>query len=143
MYPRQHAVVSVLTASLYAAVTGITPVSILLWAVIGGVAGVFIDVDHLLLTAVVAGNQETALHWFRHPARALLKPRQLVDDIHYGGRAIYVHRIGTHFAVLALLALLVNVHRLFIPAAVGVAAHIIADIVWDLHHGNYTPSDTG
>ncbi len=137
MYPREHALFSGAVVAAASTLAEIPTPEAFLWIGVGILTGVFIDVDHLFLAALIGGKREEALKWFRNPVGAVLKPRELMDDIRYSGRWIYVHRMVSHISVLVILILLMPFHDLFIPAAVGLAAHIAADVVWDLYHGNY------
>lgn len=135
MYPKQHAVISAGATVLFGILLNGSPTQIALWTIIGVVAGVLIDVDHVILGMVIGKNIEDGIAWFLHPAAALTQPDQLLADMDYD--ALVYHRMISHVLVLAVLTLLIPVHPLLLPAAVGLTAHILADVVWDVKHGQY------
>lgn len=135
MYPKHHAAVSGMATVLYAAWMQAEPVQMALWAVIGITAGVMIDVDHVLLGMLVDGRVAEGLSWFRQPVTAVTRPDALLADMEYD--TMVYHRLLSHTVVLTVLVALIRFHSLFIPAAVGLAAHIAADVVWDVKQRSY------
>lgn len=135
MYPRQHAVVSGAATLLYAVITSVSPVEIVLWTIIGVIAGVLIDVDHVILSMLVAHRVEEGISWFKRPVQAITSPDDLLEDMEY--ESLVFHRMISHGLVLVILIVLTRVHVLFLPAVIGLTAHILADILWDLKQGSY------
>ncbi|MDY6771593.1 MAG: hypothetical protein SV186_06610 [Candidatus Nanohaloarchaea archaeon] len=135
MYPRDHAILSAAVTAGSAAFLGLVPGQILLWTVMGTVAGVFIDVDHVFLSMLVTGEWDEGLAWLRAPHKAFMEPDRLLRDIEYP--ALVRHRILTHFLALAVLLAGTKLHVLFYPAAIGLAVHIAVDIVVDIWNGAY------
>lgn len=135
MYPKQHALVSGAAVLAYSLFLNLPPTEIAVWVGIGMFTGVLIDVDHVLLSMVVAGRYEQGLSWFQRPMRAVLDPEALLEDMEYD-RLLY-HRLLSHLFVFVILVSLISVHRLFISAAAGLAVHIASDILWDMKQGSY------
>lgn len=132
MYPREHAVVSGAAVLLAGGYTGLGVERLALWVVVGTVAGVFIDADHVPLAMVFNGKMGEGLYWFRHPLRAILKPRELHDSIDPGDEII-AHRLVSHLMIFLGLLLFLPYNPLVLPVLIGVAAHIAADVAWDFH----------
>lgn len=133
MYPKQHAAISAVTALVVAVVIGVSIPTVVLWTVIGTLAGIFIDVDHVLLSMFVAGNREKGRYWFTHPIEAVTEPDALVESMEYSD--MVYHRMVSHLAVFGVFYLLIDVNQLFMPVAAGLGAHIVGDLVWDVRNG--------
>ncbi len=133
MRPDEHAVISGFVVFIAAQLAGFDTPDVLLWTVAGTAAGVLIDVDHALLSMVVKGRVREGLYWFRHPVKAMTDPDAFLADMEYP--ALVYHRMATHLAILVVIILLTGIHPLVIPVMIGVAAHVVADIVWDVHTG--------
>ncbi|MDY6778400.1 MAG: hypothetical protein SVU32_07045 [Candidatus Nanohaloarchaea archaeon] len=135
MYPARHALVSGLVTAAAALLAGVSPPMFGVWIAAGTAAGTLIDVDHVLLAMLVRGRWKAGLSWFQRPFQAMLQPDALLSDVQYPGLAR--HRMVTHVAVFAVLVAGTRLHALFVPAAVGLGAHVAVDLVLDLRHGNY------
>jgi hypothetical protein len=135
MYPKQHAAISGIATLLFALWIGIAPEQTVVWLVIGMIAGVLIDVDHVVLGMIVDGRIDEGISWFLHPVAAVTQPDALLADMAYD--TLVYHRLISHLLVLAVLAALSNTYPLLLPAVVGLAAHIVADVVWDVWNGTY------
>lgn len=135
MYPKQHLVTSASGTAAAALFVSGDPVTAATWAVIGGIAGVLIDVDHVLLSMAVGKNIGEGLAWFRRPVTAITAPRQLLDDIDYD--TLVVHRLATHLLILGGAVALTTVHWMFAPVSVGIGIHLCCDVIYDLYDGNY------
>ncbi len=136
MYSRSHAVVSFAAVGGYVLLAGIPFPGAALWVVIGVVAGVFIDVDHVVLAAVF-GDRGAVFRWMRRPWAPFTHGEELLDDLEYGSQRLYYHRIATHGAALALLYLGSQRYTLLLPAFIAALVHIVSDVLWDLWNGNY------
>lgn len=133
MLPDEHAVISGLVVFIAAQVFGLSTPDVLVWTFLGMVAGVLIDVDHALLAMTVKGRISEGLYWFRHPFRAVRNPDAFLAEMDYP--MLVYHRLMTHSLIFLALVLLRHVHELILPVLIGVIAHIIADIVWDVKRG--------
>jgi membrane-bound metal-dependent hydrolase YbcI (DUF457 family) len=131
MYPKQHAVVSGIGTLVYAILYGLLPADVLLWTFLGMVAGVMIDVDHVVLSMIMTGRYRRGLFWIRQPVRALTEPREFLDDMGYD--ELWYHRIITHTLILASLVVLLDLHPLVRPVMVGVVFHLVADLLYEAH----------
>lgn len=135
MYPRHHAIVAAAVTAVAAVASGVTGFAFLAWVAVGTIAGVFIDVDHVVLSMLVHGRWREGYRWLRQPRHALLSPDALLEDIDYP--KLVHHRILSHMLVFAGLVLLVPFNDLIRPAVIGLGAHILADMVWDIRHETY------
>ncbi len=135
MLPDQHAVVSGVTVFSAALLLDIAPAAILLWTVIGILAGVLIDVDHALLAMATQGKTREGLYWFRHPLEAVSDPDAFLEDMDYP--ALVYHRLATHAVLFIGTTALVwlSVHPMLTPVLIGIGAHVAADLYWDVRRG--------
>lgn len=135
MEPSRHLVISGAAGAAAAALAGLPFPAAVLWTAVAAAAGVLVDVDHVLLPMVVTGAWRPGVRWFFRPARAFVEPRALLDELEYP--EMVFHRLATHTAAFLVLVLLARIEPLMAAAAVGVAAHIAADVAWDLSRGTY------
>lgn len=135
MLPRQHAVTSGLVTLAVAVHLELAAPLVLLWTLVGTISGVVIDVDHALLGMTVGGHWQTGLSWFRHPVAAVSNPYEFLRSLNYPG--LIKHRILTHLAVMSLLGGLATRYPIVVPAGIGLATHILGDVVVDLREGRY------
>lgn len=135
MYPKQHAIISGLATLLIAVFIEPDPVMIGIWTLIGTVAGVFIDVDHAVLSVLVENKWKEVLYWCRHPVKALTEPESFIQSTGYD--TLVFHRLASHILILLTLVVLLRLHPFVLPAVVGVSAHIAADMVWDVKNNEY------
>ncbi|MDY6769313.1 MAG: hypothetical protein SVW02_04365 [Candidatus Nanohaloarchaea archaeon] len=138
MYPKQHALVSGVAVGAAAVMQGHPLPGVAAWVAVGTVAGVFVDVDHLPLATIFKDKGGVVLSWLRRPHEAVANGRDLKEDLDPDDDLL-VHRLVAHLIVLAILANLTAVHPLFVPAALGVAVHIAADIAWDFYQQDGFP----
>ncbi len=135
MYPRDHAIIAAAVTAIVAVISGVTGTGFIVWVTIGTIAGVVIDVDHVVLSMFVHGRWREGFKWLGQPRHALLSPDALLEDIDYP--KLVHHRILSHMVIFAALVVLVPVHELVRPAVLGLGAHILADIAWDLWNETY------
>lgn len=135
MEPSRHLVVSGAAGAAAAALSGLPFPAAVLWTAVAAAAGVLVDVDQVILPMVVTGAWRSGARWFFRPVRAFVRPGDLVEELEYP--AMVFHRLATHTAAFLALALLARVEPLMAAAAVGVAAHIAADVASDLSRGTY------
>ncbi|MDY6788996.1 MAG: hypothetical protein SVV03_03455 [Candidatus Nanohaloarchaea archaeon] len=136
MFPRQHAAVSGIAVLIFALWKEVALGTLVLWTVLGTVAGVLIDVDHAFLGMLVGGEFWRKARWFLHPVKAIfIKPREFAKDMYY--RGFTVHRILTHTVVLLISIYLSGFWTIFKPISVAIAAHIAADVVDDIREERY------
>jgi len=135
MYPRHHAITAAAVTAMAAVSSDVTGIMFLVWVGIGTIAGVFIDIDHVVLSMVVHGRWREGYKWLRQPRHALLSPDALLEDIDYP--MLVHHRILSHMVIFAVLVSLIPLHTLFRPAVIGLGAHILSDIAWDLWNKTY------
>lgn len=120
---------------VYTVLKGLALTDILLWTFLGALSGVLIDVDHAVLSMVIKKRYSKGLRWFRDPIGAVTRPSEFLDDMEYD-RLIY-HRIVSHTVILGLLMYLSGFYSILVPVSIGVGAHLVSDIVYDLHGGSY------
>jgi hypothetical protein len=135
MYPRHHAIIAAAVTAMAAVASGVTGLAFVAWVTIGTVAGVFIDIDHVVLSMLVHGRWKEGYKWLRQPRHALLSPDALLEDIDYP--KLVHHRILSHMIIFAVLVAVVPLHDLVRPAVIGLGAHILSDIAWDLWNQTY------
>ncbi len=127
-----------------ALLAGVPLPELVVWTVVGTVAGVLIDADHFLLILVVDRNVAGVRYWVRRPVTVITDPRTFLDDVEYEKPAMNFHRLLSHCVILVAVGVAaVTVPLpvfLAVPALVAIAVHIAADVAWDIYQGDYTLS---
>lgn len=135
MDPDRHLVISGVAGAAAAIAAGLPPGTVVAWTVIAGAAGVLVDIDHVLLPMLVTGAWRRGGRWFLRPVTAFTRPGQVSDDLSY--RTMVFHRLASHTAVFLGIAAAARLVPVLAAAVVGVGAHIVADVAWDLSRGTY------
>ncbi|MCJ7478972.1 MAG: hypothetical protein MUP63_02230 [Candidatus Nanohaloarchaeota archaeon QJJ-7] len=136
MHPRDHALVSVVVIVVYSVVMGANPSEFVIWMTAGTLAGVFIDLDHLVLVYIF-GRREVVKDWVWKPFRALKDSESLLEDMEQDYIELYYHRIISHVSIILVSLYLSRIFRLMEPLTVALVVHLVSDILWDIKENNY------
>ncbi|MDY6773910.1 MAG: hypothetical protein SVS85_01820 [Candidatus Nanohaloarchaea archaeon] len=136
MYPRDHALVSAAAMVIYAVGMGANPSEFVIWVAVGTLAGVFIDLDHLVLASMFGKKQEVK-DWLRKPLEAFKDSESLLEDIEYGSSELYYHRIISHVSIILVALYISRTFPLMRPVTVALVVHLVSDILWDIKENNY------
>lgn len=135
MYPVHHAALSILVGLVTVPFIGLEPPAAVLAFLLALAAGVGIDVDHVLLPMLLKGRRRQGVAWLLRPVPAFTRPRDLLDALSY--EQLVFHRLLSHSTVLVVLFLVSREIPVLVPAVAALAAHIVADVAWDLSRGTY------
>ncbi len=119
-----------------AAVAGVGLTTASIWITVGVAAAVVIDIDHLILPAVVGGKKEESLEYLKKPFKAFTSPQEPFNDLHYEGMPF--HRMISHFAALSVSYLLLDLGGVSVAVFMGVSSHIAADLYEDVIERRYS-----
>lgn len=93
--------------------------------------GVFVDLDHFLIARYRTGSWAALRFCLRNPTAAFASQDRIFDP----GDVGTLHRLLSHLLVAGVLVLLLSVASVSLAAltAVVLYAHLVSDVVWDLH----------
>ncbi len=142
MFPRQHAAISGAAVLIFGIWEEVALGTLIIWTLIGTVAGVLIDVDHAFLGMIGKGKFREIGRYFFHPIEAIFKkPEEFAELVYY--RGFTIHRIISHFLIFLISLYLSTFFTIFEPVSVAVAFHIVADIAEDIYSRRYRNLMTG
>ena len=103
MLPKEHVLTSCAAVIICAALLGLRPSELVIWAALAAVATVLIDFDHLLIMLALKDRRPIAVEIITHPQR-YTNVTTLRDRMHFAGFGIL--RMKAHFAETLAAALI-------------------------------------
>lgn len=138
MYPRHHGPVSGAATLAAAVYYGLGAEAVVIWTALGAAAGVLIDADHIPVAMLFNDKVSEGIYWMKHPVRAVFNAVEMRNRID-PDKTLRPHRMASHLLILTVLIGLRGIHPLLLPVTIGVAAHTLADLAWDIYEVEGVP----